>query len=131
MLPEAPYPIFRLTDSPPNVDGVTHLFPSIHDSYKQASSRCSTNNCLRPAILARSYRIGGFRTPDWSSDDILFLATNTHLTEQAYGLNGKGEMGLLIIRPDGYIAYSTVVDTNGDMFEGVENWLASALVKWK
>ena len=64
-------------------------------------------------------------------DDILFLGTNTYLTEQGYGLSGKGEMGLIIVRPDGYIAYSTTVDANGNAFDEMEIWLTATLVKSK
>jgi hypothetical protein len=38
-------------------------------------------------------------------------------------------MGLLIVRPDGYIAYSSLVDANGDAFEDLGKWLAAILVK--
>jgi hypothetical protein len=84
---------------------------------------------LRPIILARTYHIGGFRKPDWADDDILFLATNSTTTEKDYGLNGKKEMGLFIIRPDGYIANSDFVDLNGNAFDIGERWLEANLVK--
>ena len=152
MLPEPTHPIFCLTESPPNVGGTTHLLPLIHDSYKHIAlffvgdrtlhephplfqkfaSVCKPYEAsLRPAMLARAYRIGGFRKPNWATNDILFLGTNTYLTEQGYGLNGKGDMGLIIVRPDGYIAYSTPVDANGNAFEGMETWLAATLAKSK
>jgi hypothetical protein len=152
MLPDPAHPIFCITDSPPNVAGTTHLLSLIHDSYKHVAlffiaghtlhephplfqkfaSICKPyGSNLRPVILARSFRIGGFRKPNWASDDILFLGTNTHLTEKTYGLNGKSEMGLLVIRPDGYIGYSTTVDLNGNAFDRMEAWLADTLVKSK
>lgn len=152
MLPEPKHPIFCLTESPPNVGGTTHLLPLILDSYRHIAlffmadhtlhephplfqkfaSICKPYGAsLRPAILSRTYRIGGFRKPNWATHDILFLGTNTYLTEQGYGLNGKGEMGLIIVRPDGYIAYSTVVDANGSTFEEMETWLAATLVESK
>jgi hypothetical protein len=152
MLPEPTHPIFCLTESPPNVGGTTHLLPLIHDSYKHialffvgdrtlhephplfqkfTSLYRLYGTSLRPAMLARAYRIGGFRKPNWATNDILFLGTNTYLTEQGYGLNGKGDMGLIIVRPDGYIAYSTPVDANGNAFEGMETWLAATLAKSK
>lgn len=152
MLPDPVHPIFCLTDTPPNIAGTTHLLPLLHDSYKHIAlffiagrtlhephplfqkfaSMCKPYaSNLRPTILARAFRIGGYRKPNWATDDILFLGTNTNLTVRTYGLNGKDEMGLLIIRPDGYIAYSTVVDINGSAFERMETWLSTTLVKSK
>lgn len=151
MLPEPPHPIFSLTDTPPNLTGTTHLLPLIQDSYKHVAlffvgdnilhephplfqkfvSICKSYKAnLRPVILARSYRIGGMRKPNWSqNDDIQFLATHTGQTDKAYGLDGKTEMGILIVRPDGYIAYSHPVDLNGIALDNMDSWLARILVK--
>ena len=150
MLPDSAHPIFSLTDFTPNIGGTTHFVPQLLDSYKHIGlfiiADCAlhephplfqrfTDMCkpyganLRPAILARTYRIGGLRKPTWSDNDILFLATNTSATERGYGLNGKKEMGLLIIRPDGYVAFSTLIDLGGNAFQSAETWLTANLVK--
>ena len=57
------------------------------------------------------------------------MATNTSETETTYGLDGKQQMGMVIVRPDGYIAYSGLVDRNGDAFEVAGKWLTGNLVK--
>jgi hypothetical protein len=107
-----------------------HALHEPHPLFQKFASICEPyKKCLRPVILARAFRIGGYRKPNWASDEILFLGTNTHLTERKYGLNGKDEMGLIIIRPDGYIAYSTPVDVNGNAFDKMETWLVTTLVK--
>jgi len=150
MFPDPPHPIFCLTASPPDIAGSTHIMPYLRDSYKHIAlfiiadhplhephplfqkfaAICKPyRNSLRPTILARAYYIGGFRKPDWSDDDILFLVTNNAIVERSYGLNGKDEMGLLIIRPDGYIAYSTPVDPNGHTLEMTDRWLMKILVR--
>ncbi len=150
MLPEPTHRIFSLTEFAANVGGTIHLLPLIvvtykhialffvadrtlhepHPLFQKFAAVCKPFGAnLRPVILARAYRIGGFRKPNWATDDIFFLATNTYLTEQGYGLNGKCEMGLIIVRPDGYIAYSTTVDANGNAFDEMETWLAATLVK--
>ena len=152
MLPDPPHPIYRLTDSPPSLTGTTHFLPLIQDSSKHIAlffvgdhtihephpllqkfaSICKPYKAnLQPAILARSYRIGGMRKPNWSkdNDEIHFLATHTGETDIPYGLNGKKEMGILIIRPDGYVAYSHPVDLNGNTLDSMDSWLAKQLVK--
>jgi hypothetical protein len=149
MLPDTPNPTISLTDSPANVSGSTHLFPMICDSFKHIalfviadhrlpdphplfqtfSSICSPYKAsLRPVILARSNRIGGLRRPNWASDDILFLATHKS-SETAFGLNGKDQMGIMIVRPDGYVATSITIDANGNNFKSLDTWLTSNLVK--
>jgi hypothetical protein len=101
-----------------------------HPLFHQFSALCKPySDSLRPVILARSVRIGGLRKPNWANEDILFLATNTSETEKTYGLDGKHQMGMVIVRPDGYIAYSSLVDRNGDAFEVAGKWLAGNLVK--
>lgn len=151
MLPDPAHPIFSLTKLPPDTEGTTHLLPLLLESYKHIALFIIADHALhephplfqkfqsvykpygqnlRSVILARTYRIGGLRKPDWSDDDTLFLATNSSTTEKGYGLNGKKEMGLLIIRPDGYIAYSDLIDPNGNAFESAETWLETNLVKF-
>ena len=152
MLPDAIHPVFSLTESTPNVAGTTHLLPLLLDSYRHVALFIIADHALhephplfqrfaemckpygenlRPAILARTYRIGGLRKPNWSDDEILFLATNSSTTERGYGLNGKKEMGLIVVRPDGYIAYSTLIDLGGNAFRSVETWLTTNLVNSK
>lgn len=152
MLPDTPHPIFCLTAFPPDVTGTTHVMSVLRNSYKHLvlfiiadhalyeshplfqkfATMCkSFRSNLRPAILARAHRIGGFRRPDWSDDNIVFFGCNHGITEKAFGLNGKEEMGLLIIRPDGYIAFSTPIDSNGNNLDIVDQWLQTFLVKSK
>lgn len=151
MLPDSVHPIFSLADSPPYVNGTTHLLPLLCDSYKHIALFIIADHALhephplfqrfvdicrqhkrsvRPAILARTYRIGGLRRPDWSEsdDNILFLATDSSKTEQGYGLNGKEMMGLLIIRPDAYVTHSTRIELDGTGFQSAEAWLEANLV---
>jgi hypothetical protein len=149
MLPDPIQPVFELTVSPPNVAGTTHLLALLRESYKhiaiffiadrtlhephplfhQFSALCKPHSGnLRPVILARSLRIGGLRKPNWADDEIRFLATNSSETEKVYGLDGKQQMGLLIVRPDGYIAFSSLVNANGDDFADAGKWLAANLV---
>jgi hypothetical protein len=107
-----------------------HALHEPHPLFQKFKSICKLfRQNLRPVILARTYRIGGLRKPDWSDDDILFLMTNSTTIEKGYGLNGKKEMGLIIIRPDGYIAYSDLVDLNGNALDIGETWLEANLVK--
>lgn len=152
MLSDPAHPIIRLTESPPDITGTTHLLPILLDSYRHVVLFIIADHTLhephplfqrfvgmcvpfgvnlRPVILARIYRVGGLRKPSWSEDDILFLATNNNKTERGYGLNGKNEMGLFIIRPDGYIAYSASVDMGGNAFRNAETWLETNIVKSK
>ena len=84
---------------------------------------------MRPVIVARHFQIGGYRKPDWAGDDVLFLATHTNLNERSYGLNGKGEMGVVLVRPDGYVAFSTAVEQNGSGLEEMANFMAKLFVK--
>ena len=149
MIPDTKYPIFSITDSPPNIAGTTHLLTLILESYKHVALFIIADHALHPphplfekfmdmcspyrqnlrmVIIARTYRIGGLRKPDWSNDDILFLATNTGATERVYGLNGKKEMGLIIVRPDGYVGYSTLIDLYGNAFGHTETWLSENLL---
>lgn len=150
MLPDAAQAVFPVAASPN--EGTTHLFHLLADSYKhvvlffiaghrlhephrlfeQFTALCEPYlSSLRPAILARTFCVGGFRKPDWAAEDkdILFLSTNSGTTDKQYGLDGKDQMGLLIIRPDGYIAYSTLVDESGKTFEKVDNYLTTILAK--
>jgi hypothetical protein len=150
MIPDPPHPIFCLTDSPPDLSGTTHLFPLLQDSSKYivlffigehalhephplfqnfVASCKPYRSSLRPAIIARAYHIGGLRKPNWGNDDTLFLATKTTVTEQVYGLNGKNDMGLIVIRPDGYVAYSDLVDATGNAFRRLDTWLTTVLIK--
>lgn len=150
MLQDSLHPIFCITDSPPNVAGTTQLFRLIEDSYRHIAlffvadhtlhephpiflkfgAACRPYRVsLRPVILGRAHRIGGLRKPNWADDDILFLATNDGVTERAYGLDGKKQMGLLIIRPDGHIAYSTLVEPCGNALDSMESWIATTLIK--
>src|ERR1700721_1858895 len=134
MLPDSSYPIFSL-DSPPDLAGTTRLLPLLLEESKhialffigdltlhefhaifakfiQFYTPYLTN--LRPVVLSRTYRLGGFRKPNWTPDnDILFLATNSSAVERRYGFNGKEEMGVFIIRPDGYIGISTIIQESG------------------
>jgi hypothetical protein len=147
---DPPEAVFSLTASPPNVAGSTHFLPMILDSsrhvalfviadrtlhephpvFQKFESICGPyRSSLRPVILALAYRIGGLRKPNWSSDDILFLATNNAEAEKAYGLNGKDEMDVIIVRPDGYIAYSTPIDNSGTNLDSITHWLQTSLVK--
>jgi hypothetical protein len=149
MLPDPTQPIFELTESPPNVAGTTHFLALLVESYKhiaiffiadhtlhephplfhQFSALCKPySGNLRPVILARSLRIGGLRKPNWADSDIRFLATNSSETEKVYALDGKQQMGLLIVRPDGYIAFSNLVNANGDAFADAGKWLTANLV---
>ena len=67
--------------------------------------------------------------PSWADDDILFLATNAIANERVFGLNGKKEMGVFVVRPDGYIGFSAVVDMSGRAFDDVDDYLAMLFVK--
>jgi hypothetical protein len=150
ILPDPIHPVFEITASPPNLAGTTHFLPLLWEAYKhiaiffiadhtlhephplfhQFSILCkpySYNLC--PVVLAWSFWIGGLQKPNWADDEILFLATNSSEMEKVYGLDGTQQMGLLIVRSDGYIGYSSLVDANGDAFEDVGKWLAAILVK--
>jgi hypothetical protein len=153
MLPDPPHAVFSLINSPASFEGSTHLFPMLsgsskhialffiadhslhepHPLFQQFASICSSYSAsLRPVILARAVRIGGLCKPSWSSgDDICFLGTRSASTEKTYGLNGKNEMGIIIIRPDGYVAYSTPISANGKNLDTIDKWLATTLVKTK
>ena len=107
-----------------------HALHEPHPLFQKFAGMCKAyRGNLRPVILARTYRIGGLRKPDWSDDDILFLATNSSTAEKGYGLNGKNEMGLLILRPDGFVAYSDLIDLIGNAFDSAETWLEANLVR--
>jgi len=149
-IPDPPSPIFCLTDNPPNVDGTTRLMPLIEESHKhtvlfllgdktihephplllQFASVCTPYlSSARPAILGRAYCMGGLRTPNWASKDIMFLATETNLTEKRFGLNGKDDMGVVVIRPDGYVAFSSPVDAIGNGLIEMSLFLSQLFVK--
>ena len=150
MLPDPRYPIFSLTGLP--AQGLTHLFSYLSDSFKfialffiadhilhephpvfeRFAIICKPYaSVLRPVILARTYRVGGFRRPDWAAGykNILFLSTNNTSTEKEYGLDGVKQMGLVIVRPDGYIAYSTLIDPSGSAFAKADRYLSTILLK--
>jgi len=147
MLPDPQHPIFSLTDLPRSTAGSTHLFTMLSDSSKHIAlfiiadhslhephplflkfaSICKPyRESLRPVVLARASRIGGLRKPNWCTDDMLFLGTSP-LTETTFGLNGKGEMGVIIVRPDGYVAYSISVGTDGANLDSMAKWLTKSL----
>jgi hypothetical protein len=150
MLPDPRYPVFPLAASP--AEGSLHLFPLLTDSFKHVAlffiaghelnephplfdkfvALCEPySESLRPAIMARTYAVGGFRKPNWAAEDknIIFLSTNSSSTEKIYGLNGKEQLGILIIRPDGYVAFSSLIDESGSEFKKVDNYLSTILVK--
>lgn len=149
MFPDPAEPVFCITDSPSSMTGTRKLVPLILESDKHVAlffigdlvlheahplflrfaSMCKLYGHLRPIILARTSRIGGMRKPDWSDDDILFLATNSTRTKKTYGLNGKNDLGLIIIRPDGYVGYSMTIDESGNAFQSAEAWLELNLLK--
>jgi len=149
-MPDPPSPVFCLTNNPSNITGTTHLMPLIADSNKhtvlfllgdkavhephplllQFASICTPYlSSVRPAILSRGYRMGGLRTPNWASQDITFLGTETDLTEKKFGLNGKDDMGVIVIRPDGYVAFSSLVNANGYGFTELSDFLSQLFVK--
>jgi hypothetical protein len=109
-----------------------HSLHEPHPLFQQFASICSSYSAnLRPVILARAIRIGGLCKPSWSSDNIRFLGMGNASTEKTYGLNGKNEMGIIIVRPDGYVAYSTPIGANGENLDTIDKWLATILVKTK
>jgi hypothetical protein len=149
MLSDCPVPVFSLTSEPPSMVGTTHLSTLLLDSSKHVAlffigdtmvhrpqplfekfaticKRYQTN--LRPVIVAQAHRIGGLRRPEWSNEDILFLGTKTSRTERVYGLNGN-EMGVLIVRPDGYIGFSIPIDRQGNAFNQIDSFLFSILLE--
>ena len=148
MFPEAPYPLLCISGSSADLTETTQLLPLLLDSYNHIAvlfigdlvlhephplfrrfvDLCRRFKSLRPAIVARLHRVGGLRVPGWAEDEILFLAASSTKTEMEYGLNGKREMGLVIIRPDGYVAYSTLVDASGNPFPSTQSWLEQYLL---
>jgi len=147
MFPEAPYPLLFISGSSADLTETTRLLPLLlkshnhmavffigdlvlhepHPLFLRFVDLCRRFKSLRPAIVARLHRVGGLRRPDWAEDDILFLAASSTKTERGYGLNGKREMGLVIIRPDGYVAYSALVDASGNTFRSTQSWLEQYL----
>lgn len=147
MLPDPRHPIFSLKLSPPSLSGTTHLIPllnttkhialflisdlSVHEPHplfhKFSAISEPYSKVLQPVILARAFRIGGFRKPDWAGDDIIFLAARGDINAE-FGLQGK-QLGLVVVRPDGYVAFSCLLDVSGRAFENAEKWLAGILVK--
>jgi hypothetical protein len=149
MLPDPTYPIFSL-EGPLDVAGTMRLFPLLRASSKHIALFIIGDltlhephpifskfeeffqpylTSLRPAMLARTFRLGGFRKPDWAKDVILLLGTNSTATEKSYGLKGKQDMVLLIIRPDGYIALSTIISPSGAEFQEIDKYLSKILRK--
>ena len=149
-VPDPPSPVFCLTDIPPNVAGTTHLMALIQDSDKHivlllladqavhephpllihfTSATRPFLSCVRPAVLCRAYRMGGLRTPNWATKDIMFLATETNLAEKKYGLNGKDEVGVIVIRPDGYVAFSSRVSGNGNGLVEMSLFLSELFIR--
>lgn len=148
MFPEAPYPLLCISGSSENLTETTQILPLLLNSYNHIAvffigdlalhephplflrfvNLCKRFNSLRSAIVARLHRFGGLRKPEWAEDDILFLAASSTKTEMGYGLNGIREMGLVIIRPDGYVAYSTLVDASGNTFRTTQSWLEQYLL---
>jgi hypothetical protein len=152
MLPDPQYPVFTLSSHQIDTTGTTHLNTILlenlkhialfiiadhplhepHPLFQKFVATCKPFKAsLRLAILARGYRIGGIRSPSWANedDDILFLATNAIANEKVYGLNGKAEMGVFVVRPDGYVAYSDLVDLGGKTFDEMGRYLERILVK--
>jgi hypothetical protein len=143
-------PVFRITATPPDVHGTTHLFPLLQDGSKytalffiaartlhephpiflQFVAVCKPySGSVRPAMMARAFQIGGYRKPDWAQDDVLFLGTHTNLNEKMYGLNGNGEMGVVLVRPDGYVAFSAIVGPNGNGLNEMGAFIAKLFVE--
>lgn len=109
-----------------------HALHEPHPLFEKFLSICDQYpSNLRAALVARTYRVGGFRTPNWAADlkNVIFLSTNNSTTEKEYGLDGDQQMGVLIVRPDGYIAYSTLVDASGSALSKVDKYLSTILVK--
>jgi len=150
MLPDPVRPVFRVAANPPDVHGTTHLLAILQEGSKYNALffigartlhephpifQAFISNCkpfsasVRPAIIARHFQIGGYRKPDWAGDDVLFLGTHTNLNERWYGLNGKGEMGVVLVRPDGYVAFSTIVEQNGSGLKAMADFMAKLFLK--
>jgi hypothetical protein len=147
MFPDPLHPIFSLKSTPPSLSGTTHLLPLInttkhlalflisdlsvhepHPPFLKFSAICKPYaNALQPAVLARAYRIGGFRKPDWAGDGITFLASRGDVNGE-FGLVGK-QLGLVIVRPDGYVGFSCSVDESGGLLDYAAKWLEGMLVK--
>jgi hypothetical protein len=150
MLPEPVRPVFRVDSSPPDVHGTTHLLTLLESGPKyialffiatrilhepQPIFRKFLGICkpysaaVRPAIMARYFQIGGYRKPDWAEGDVLFLGTHTNLNEKVYGLNGKDEMGVVLVRPDGYVAFSSPAREDGSELNEMGAFMAKLCVK--
>jgi len=147
MLPDPRHPIFSLTSSPPSISGTTHLLPLLnttkhtalflisdlavhepHPLFLRFSATCKPYaNILQPAVLTRAYRMGGFRKPDWAGENIAFLASRADINVE-FGLDRR-QMGMVIVRPDGYVGFSCLINASGGSFDYVEKWLAEMLVK--
>ena len=147
MFPDPPYPVYSLTASSLSTIGTTHLLPLLLESNKHIAiffigdlvlhephplflrftSVCKQFKSLRPVMVGRLHRLGGLRKPDWADDNTLFLATSSARTDRTYGMKGKNCTGLIIVRPDGYVAYSTIMDSGGKAFQSSEVWLDSHL----
>jgi hypothetical protein len=147
MFPDPPYSVYCMTASSLSTIGTTHLLPLLLESNKHIAiffigdlvlhephplflrftSVCKQFKSLRPVMVGRFHRLGGLRKPDWADDDTLFLATNSARTDRTYGMNGRYCTGLIIVRPDGYVAYSTRMDSSGNAFQSSQVWLESHL----
>lgn len=79
--------------------------------------------------MGRYFSIGGYRQPNWAEGDILVLGTHTNLNEKVYGLNGKDEMGVVLVRPDGYVAFSSPVREDGSGLKELGVFMAKLFVK--
>jgi hypothetical protein len=148
MFPDAPDPLICVSGSHADLTETTPLLPVLLNSYNHIAlffigdlalhephplflgfaGLCRKFSSLRPVMIARFYRFGGLRKPDWADDDILFLAASSSRTEASCGLNGRNEMGLVIVRPDGYVAYSAKVDAGGKELLGTQLWLEQVLL---
>jgi hypothetical protein len=150
MLPDPVRPVFRVNSSPPDVHGTTHLLTILEDSSKytalffiaartlhepQPIFRRFLETCkpcsgvVLPAIMGRYFSIGGYRQPNWAEGDVLVLGTHTNLNEKVYGLNGKDEMGVVLVRPDGYVAFSSPVREDGSGLKELGVFMAKLFVK--
>jgi len=150
MLPDSVRPVFRVAANPPDVHGTTHVLTILqhgskynalffvgarslhepHPIFQAFIAHCKPFSAsVRPAIVARHFQIGGYRKPDWAGDNVLFLGTHTNLNERSYGLNGKDEMGVILVRPDGYVAFSTAVEQSGSGLKEMRNFMSKLFVK--
>lgn len=72
--------------------------------------------------------MGGFRKPDWAGEEIKFLASRG-LVNKEFGLESK-QMGVVLVRPDGYVGFSCLVDARGKSLDYAAKWLEGMLVKF-